>query len=133
MIKISTVMIMCMALVVGCAGMESNPELTEFTIESTGMVIGYELQGDFEWTDSVQVYYDAIMAGQISLDGAKAAEAYLSKVTHPMIANRLVRLAGMVGFDLDAAGSIIGVGNVDTTYLKAAARGFKVGLDLTSP
>jgi len=121
----------CVALLfMGCAGMESNSELTEFTIESTAMVIGYELQGDFEWTSSVQAYYDAIMADNITIAGAQAAEAYLGSVIHPMIANRLVRLAGMVGFDLNDAGSIIGVGNVDKTYLKAAARGFKMGLEL---
>jgi len=121
----------CVALLfAGCAGMENQNELTEFTIESTAMVIGYELQESFEWSNSVQIYYDAIMADNITLDGAKAAEAYLSKVTHPMIANRLIRLAGMVGFELNVDGSIIGVDKVDKTYLKAAARGFKMGLDL---
>jgi len=121
----------CVALLfAGCAGMENQNELTEFTIESTAMVIGYELQESFEWSNSVQTYYDAIMADNITLDGAKAAEAYLSKVTHPMIANRLIRLAGMVGFELNVDGSIIGVDKVDKTYLKAAARGFKMGLDL---
>lgn len=122
--------LLALSMLVGCAGLEEKPEVTEFAIESIGMAIGYELQGDFEWTDDVQWYYDAIMDGKITVDGAKAAEDYLKTVTHPMIANRLVRLAGMVGFDLDAAGSVIGVENVDITYLKAAAVGFKMGLDL---
>ena len=124
-------MVMVLAMVAGCAGMTvEQQELTEFAIESAAMLIGYELRAAFEWSDDAEKYYQWIMAGHISLEGAKVAEKYLSGVTHPVIANRAVRLAAMVGFDLDAAGSIVGVGNVDVPMLQAAARGFRVGLDL---
>ena len=51
-------------------------------------------------------------------------------VTHPLIANRLIRLAGMVGFDLNDAGNVINVDKVDIKLLQTAALGFKTGLSL---
>ena len=113
---------------IGCAGMQSQP-MTEFAIETMAMGIGYELQEDFEWTESVDQYYAYIMEGTITLDGAKAAEAYLASVTHPLIADRMITLAGMAGFTLDA-GQIVGVERVNIRYLQVAASGFRSGLNL---
>ena len=112
----------------GCAGMQTNDEVTEFAVESLAMAIGYEMRGDFKWSSTTDAYYAWIMDGKVNLEGAKIAEGYLREVTHPVIANRMVRLAAMAGFDLDDMGGIVGVGNVDTQLLQAAATGFKVGL-----
>ena len=102
-------------------------QTAEFAVESLAMAIGYELRSSFEWTPQADSYYNAIMSGDISLNGAQAAESYLRTVTHPLIANRLIRLAGMVGFNLDTAGSVVGIGSVDLGLLKAAAMGFRQG------
>ena len=51
-------------------------------------------------------------------------------MTHPVIANRLVELARIMGFGLDDAGVIGSVDMVNIPMLQAAARGFKQGLML---
>jgi hypothetical protein len=122
--------VLALALV-GCAGWTVDHEdLADFTVETLAIAIGYELRGSFEMTPEVERYFAAIEAGRIDLQGAQVAEAYLGTVTHPLIANRMVRLAGMVGFDLDQAGSVVGVNRVDMRYLQAAANGFRLGLTL---
>jgi hypothetical protein len=103
----------------------------DFAVETLAMAIGYELRTGFEWTSSVDSYYNAIMEGKMSLDAAQAAEGYLKKKTHPLIANRLVKLAGMVGFDFDA-GKIIGVEKVNIHLLQVAAQGFRTGILLSN-
>lgn len=124
------ILILSIALLTGCAGMTVEQEdLAEFAIETMAMGIAYELRGSFEMTPDVEWYFSAIEAGKLDLEGAQVAEQYLATVTHPLIANRMVRLAGMVGFDLDA-GSIVGVDRVDMRYLQTAAKGFKMGLAL---
>ena len=115
---------------VGCAGQIANDQMTEFAIETAAILVGQEVQGSFDWTDDTEQYYQYILAGKLTLEGAKIAEAYLARQMNPLVANRLIRLAAMAGFDLDAAGSIAGVANVDMTLLQAAARGFKLGLEL---
>ena len=124
------------ALLIGIAVQGCNFEQSEtqdFAIETLSMAIGYELRSGFEWTADVDNYYNAIMEGKISLDAAKLAEGYLRERTHPLIANRLVKLAGMVGFSLDDAGGLIGVDKVDIHLLQVAAQGFKQGLLLDKP
>lgn len=116
-------------LVSGC---KKSDDMTQFAVETLAMSVGYELKNDFEWTPQADAYYQAIMDGNVSLDAAKAAETYLRTVTHPLIANRLVRLAGMVGFQLDDLGSVVNVDNVDIGLLKAAAQGFRLGMMLES-
>jgi hypothetical protein len=102
----------------------------EFAIETLSMTIGYELRDSFEWTPEVDAYYQAIQEGKLSIDAAKTAEDYLRTVTHPLIANRLVKLAAMAGFDFDAYGHLIGIDKVDMGLLKIAALGFRTGLTL---
>lgn len=123
------VLLLIMPLI-GCAGQIPDDEMTTFAIESTAMILAYEIRDDFDWTDDTEQYYGYIMDGNLTLDGAKIAEEYLKTQTHPIIADRLVRLAVMAGFDLDQTGSIAGVENVDLGLLQAAARGFKSGLEL---
>lgn len=118
--------LLCGAAVIttGC----QQSDTTEYIIETTAMAIGYDLRNSFDWTPTTDRYYNNIMMGNISLDGAKAAEAYLRTVTHPLIANRFVALAGKVGFTLDPLGHIIGVDGVNIPYAQAAASGFRQGL-----
>jgi hypothetical protein len=131
MIKRAFLILLVAVLGTGCASMSVEQEdLAEFTVESLAIMVGYELRGSFEMTREVQWYFSAIDAGRLDLQGAQEAEAYLSTVTHPLIANRMLRLAAMVGFDLDQAGSVIGVDQVDMRYLQVAARGLRLGLDL---
>jgi hypothetical protein len=125
-IILSIITLAICATVISC----EQQDRTSFAIETVGMTIGYELKDSFEWTPEVNRYYNAIMAGKLSIDSAKTAEAYLRTVTHPLIANRLVKLAGMAGFDFDGYGHVIGVDKVDMRLLKAAAQGFKSGFEL---
>lgn len=118
-----------LAVFTGC----KQDDVTEFAVETLAMGIGYEVKGNFVWSEAADGYYQAIMEGKMSLDAAKVAEGYLREITHPLIANRFVRLAGMVGFDLSSAGEVIGVENVDMGLLKVAAQGFKMGLLLDAP
>lgn len=115
-----------MFFTVGC----KQDQTTDFAVETLALAIGYELSSGFEWNEDVDRYYTAIMEGKLSLDAAQAAEGYLRTVTHPLIANRLVRLAGMIGFDMDDLGGIAGVDSVDIHLLQIAAQGFKLGLTL---
>ena len=120
------------ACTVGCtANIHTKSEVTDFAVESLAMAVGYEVAQtkQFIWDETVQAYYDAIIEGEISLNGARRAEDYLRSVTHPLIANRLIKLAGMCGFDLDDYG-VIGVESVDMDLLRVAAVGFKQGLEL---
>lgn len=118
-------------VLISCAGMQVNQnETNEFIIESLAMVVGNELKNDFEWDAKVDKYYTAIMNGEMSIDGAKAVEVYFSKKYPPILVNRFIKIASLAGFDLNAAGSIIGVENVDIGLLQAAASGFKMGLEL---
>jgi len=117
-------------IVAGCKDKER--QVAELAIETIAMAVGYELRDSFVWTPEADSYYQAIMEGKMSLDGAQAAEGYLRTQTHPLIANRLVRLAEMVGFNLDA-GSIVGVDKVDMGLLKVAAQGFRMGMLLDAP
>ena len=107
-----------------------DEELATFAVETAAMGIGYELKGDFEWNADVQRYYSAIMEGKIDLDAAQVAEGYLREKTHPLIANRMVTLAGMMGFGLNGLGQIVDVSAVKIPYLQAAAEGFRTGLTL---
>lgn len=117
---------------IGCAGIQVNDDaITEFAIESLAMGIGYEMKGAFEWSDGAEDYYLAIMDGEYSLEAAQLAEAYLRQYTHPLIANRMVRLAGMIGFGLNDMDEIVNIDAVDLRLLQAAARGFKSGLELS--
>lgn len=113
-----------MALMI--SGCEQNDK--DFMVETLAMAIGYEMRNDFDWNKDVDAYYNAIMAGKLSLDAAQLAEGYLRGVTHPLLANRFVALAGRVGFDLNELGSVVGVGNVDIKLLQTAATGFRMGL-----
>jgi hypothetical protein len=118
-------------LLTGCATMTvDEQEVTEFGIESMAMLIGYEMRESFEMTPDIEFYFDAIEKGQINLQGAQMAEQYLSTITHPVLANRFLKMASMVGFDLNEAGNVVGVEKVDIRYLQAAARGFRMGLTL---
>jgi hypothetical protein len=129
--RLNVLIIVLSLMFIGCAGLEFKDDvLTEYAIESAALLIGYELRDSFIWTDDAELYYGYIMSGMISLDGAKIAEEYLRTVTHPDIANLLVNLAAMAGFDLDATGNIIGIDNVNSRLLKAAAGGFRLGLTL---
>ena len=94
---------------ISCSRIANNEETIAFSIESTALLIGHELKDKFEWSDTAELFYLYIMDGKVTLESAKIAESYLREVTHPVIANRLVRLAGMVGFDLNDAGELIGV------------------------
>ena len=111
-----------------CAGMTRQGDTAAFAVETLAMTVGYEMRNTFTWTPAADAYYTMIMSGVVSLDGAKAAEEYLRTVTHPLVANRMVRLAGMVGFDMSAASNIVGVGNVNIALLQTAATGFRSGL-----
>ena len=124
--------LICAVLLGGAVGCKQN-DTAEFLVETMAMGIGYELRDSFEWTSDVDRYYVAIMDGKLTIDAAQAAESYLRTVTHPLIANRMTRLAGMLGFNLDDLGHIVGIGNVDIKMLQAAAFGFKMGLNLTTP
>ena len=117
----------------GCAAMQTQDEMTDFMVETLAMTIGYEMRKSFEWTPTADQYFNWIMEGKINLDGAKIAEEYLRTVTHVLIANRLVRLASMVGFSLDDLGQVVGVDKVNIKYLQIAAQGFKMGLLLDAP
>lgn len=118
-------------LCIGCSGvLNSGSPTTQFVVESIAIEIGYEMRNDFTWTEMVDKYYTAIMEGKVTINGAQAAEAYLKTVFHPVVANRLVKLAKLVGFDLSDIGSIAGIDNVDITLLQCAASGFKIGLNL---
>ena len=135
MMKNVLVLLMCLCMAVaviffsGCAGTQKNQEIAVFAVETIGMSIGYEMRDTFVWSDEVQKYYDAIMNGELNLLAAQAAEAYLKKRTNPILANRIIRLAEMSGFDLEN-GQIVGVGTVDIAQLQAAFTGFKLGLEL---
>ena len=119
------------AMINGCATTgKTDPQVQTFAIESAAMVVGYEAQDQLQWTDEMEAYYQAIQSGIVTLDGAQAAEAYLRTMTHPVIANRLVELARIMGFGLDDAGTIESVAHVNIPMLQAAARGFKQGLML---
>ena len=122
------ILLVCMSFI-GCAGVQQNEELTEFAIQTMAMTIGFEMQDSFNWTPEVQVYYDQVMAGNLTLSAASTAEAYLKKTTHPLIANRMVRLAEMTGFDV-VGDSVIGIENVDIKLLQTAFTGFRTGLEL---
>ena len=116
--------LVAMVAMTGC----KQDQIATDAIETVAMFVGYEIRNDFVWSQNADGYYQAIMEGQVSLDGAQAAEAYLRSKTHPVIANRMVKIAQRVGFDLDAANNIVGVDKVDIPLLKAAAQGFKMGL-----
>lgn len=122
-------LVMAMTILSGCAGMDTKDEMTQFAIETLGMRIGYDMRNSFEWTEDVQAYYDAVMVGQIDLFAAQAAQEYLKGRTHPLIADRMLRLAELTGFQTGMAG-IIGIGTVDIELLKAAVNGFRMGLFL---
>jgi len=120
-----------MSIMSGCATTgKTDPQVQSFTIESAAMVVGYEAQDQLQWTDEIEAYYQAIQSGTVTLDGAQAAESYLRTMTHPVIANRLVELARIMGFGLDASGMIESVATVNIPMLQAAARGFKQGVML---
>lgn len=121
--------VLCIIQIIGCG----NQQTTEFAVETLAMTVGYELRNDFEWTQSADSYFNAIMQGKVSLDAAQAAESYLRTITHPLIANRLVGLAGMVGFNLDEYGQVISVDKVNIRLLQTAAQGFRMGLLLDGP
>lgn len=126
--------ILLFAGMAGCSGvLNSDDATTQFMIETIAIEIGYEMRNDFTWTETVDNYYTAIMEGKVTIDGAQAAEAYLKTVFHPVVANRLVKLAKLVGFDLSDVGSIAGIDNVDIALLQCAASGFKIGLNLVQP
>jgi len=115
----------------GCATTgKTDPQVQAYAIESAALMAGYEAQDSLQWTDEMEAYYQAIQSGTVTLDGAQAAEAYLRTMTHPVIANRLVELARIMGFGLDASGVIESVEMVNIPMLQAAARGFKQGLML---
>jgi hypothetical protein len=118
--------LLCAIIINGC----DQQDHTEYAIETLSMGIGWQLHDSFEWTPEVDRYYNAILEGKLSLDAAQTAEDYLRTVTHPLIANRLVKLAGMAGFDFDDYGHVIGVDKVDMGLLKVAAIGFRTGLTL---
>lgn len=123
--------LLALVLLTGCATMTvDRQEFTIFTVETIAIGIGYDMRDSFEMTPEIETYFTAIEQGKINLQGAQMAEQYLSSVTHPILANRLVRMAAMVGFDLNEAGNVVGVDRVDMRYLQAAARGFKMGLTL---
>ena len=116
-------------LLAGCAGLQQNKEVSEFAIETMAMTLGYELRDSFVWSDEVQEYYDAVMAGNITLSAVNTAEVYLKENTHPIIVNRMIRLGEMSGFDF-VDGSIIGIENVNIEYLQTALTGFRIGIEL---
>lgn len=124
--------LLCILMFAGCGKIDffkSDIEKNDgFMTETLGMALGAEMKDSFEWTPEVEKRYQDIMDEKLSLGVAQAVEAYLSEHTHPLIANRVIRLAGIIGFDLDDAGSIIGIGDVDMRLLQAAASGFKQGL-----
>lgn len=123
------ILFLCVAVTLcGCSRMLNDQQSAEFTVETAAMALGYELAGDFVWTELADEYYMAIMLGQYTIDGARIAEEYLRTVTHPIIANRLVKIASMIGFGLDENGNIIDISDVDIKLLQAAAYGFKTGL-----
>ena len=126
---LSVALLIFMVALTGC----QQDDATELFIETLAMTAGYEMRNHFDWNEGVDNYYLGIMDGKITLDAAKAAEAYLKTRTHPLIANRIVRIAGMVGFTLNDVGEIIGVDKVDIGFLQTAARGFKDGLSLVGP
>jgi hypothetical protein len=127
--KLTLVLVAVCVLAVGC----KQDATVEFTIETMALTAGYDLRNDFAWTETADQYFTAIMQGKVSLDAAKAAEGYLRTITHPLIANRLVSLAGMVGFDLNEYNQVIGVEHVNIKLLQVAAQGFRMGLLLDGP
>ena len=126
------IILICAVFLGGAIGCKEN-DTAEFIVETIAMGVGYDLRNSFEWTPGVDKYYVAIMDGKITLDAAQAAESYLMTVTHPLIANRMVAIAGRVGFELDDLGQIVSVDKVNIAMLQAAAFGFKMGLNLTTP
>ena len=118
-------------LLIGCAGLQIQDNQTaEYAIETMAILAGYDIASRFEWTSDTQKYYSAIMEGNVSLDGAQAAEAYLRTVTHPVLANRIIRLAEMCGFTLGLNSQVIGIENVNIPLLQTVAVGFKQGLEM---
>ena len=117
-------------LLTSCASSQSQEEVTNFTVESMALLIGYEMRDSFEWTEQTEQYYQAILAGNLSLDGAQVAAKYLRETIHPVLADRMIRLAIMSGFDIDSLGNVIGISNVKLPLLQSAAQGFKMGLHL---
>jgi hypothetical protein len=113
----------------GCATIGQSEQM-EFTAGTVAMYAGYELRDQFEWTDEVECYYRAIMDGELTLDAAKLVEAYLYERYPDIVANRLIKLASMVGFDLNELNQITSIENVDMGLLKVAASEFRAGLNM---
>lgn len=117
----------------GCAGWDNikKEDVANFAIETLAMWIGYKMQESFTWTEDAQGYYMAIQQGSLDLIAAQKAQKYLFNNTHPMIADRMIRLGTMVGFTLNGmTGEVIGIDEVDIGLLQVAAEGFKMGLYL---
>lgn len=124
------ILVMLLCGLIGCSKNVKNGDLVLYTIETVGVEVGYELRDSFVWTDQVQIYYDAVMAGNLTPDMVQLAEAFLKEQTHPVIANRIIRLAILCGFTVEPDGVLTGVENVDLQHLQAAIRGFKQGLEI---
>jgi len=113
----------------GTVGEIDQTSTAEFIIESAAMALAWDMRNDFEWTADVEKYCQAIMAGQVTSDGANAIVNYFSAKYPPLIVNRVVKLASMLGLGVDGT-VIVSIDGVDIGLLQAAASGFRKGIEL---
>jgi hypothetical protein len=126
---------LCVALLVGCAGMPTiqfqtanQEQVAKIAVSIGSKAIGLKLKSmGFIWTEEIELFYRMITAqDQLTLDAAQLAEGYIRENVDPLIQDDVFELAKLIGIQFDREGQVVGTSNVKIALLQVAATGFRL-------
>jgi hypothetical protein len=127
--------VLCTALLFGCAGMPtiqfqtaSQEQVAKIAVSIGSKAIGLKLKAmGFVWTEEIEIFYQMITAqDQLTLDAAQMAEGYIRENVDPLIQDDVFELAKLIGIKFDYDGQVSDTRTVKIELLKVAATGFRL-------
>lgn len=129
-----TAIIISLALITGCAGIQFKTpqarQIAELAVSIGSKALGLKLvdQG-FIWTPEIETFYKIVIEGDgLTLDTAQIAENYINEHVDPLLAPDIIKLSKLVGVEFGPDGNILDVSGVDPQLIRIAAEGIRLAV-----